>query len=210
LCKVYQEIYKPLQLLKLVQVRAASCAECETTPPGPGGLTQSLLKANCKRVIGVEKDTRFTPILQLLEQSVGSNRLSVAYEDMLRVDEQSLVMDASTTDLIPVTPWSGDDSKGRCLLEFSVNVTLIFFTKDTLQVVGNLPFSVATELLLKWLHQLPERKGVFHWGRVPFTLMFQSEVADVWRAVELVINRCVLCSALWHHLERKLMVDYLL
>ena len=48
-----------------------------------------------------------------------------------------------------------------------------------MQVIGNLPFNVATELLLKWLHQLPLRSGVFQWGRVPFTLMFQTEVAEV-------------------------------
>ena len=48
------------------------------------------------------------------------------------------------------------------------------------RIVGNLPFGVATELLLKWLRLLHKREGIFDggWGRVPLILAFQTEVAD--------------------------------
>ncbi len=119
---------------------------------GPGGLTRSLLRANARHVIAVEKDRRFLPALQLLRDAVGPERLTIHCGDMLRLDE-ALLLAAQ-----PRTPWASPEP---CQV----------------QVIGNLPFNVATDLLLKWLRQLPRRDGVFGWGRVPFTLMFQAEVA---------------------------------
>jgi 16S rRNA A1518/A1519 N6-dimethyltransferase RsmA/KsgA/DIM1 with predicted DNA glycosylase/AP lyase activity len=137
-------------------------------------------------VIGVEKDKRFEPILQLLQESVGAERLSIAYADMLEVDEAQLLS------ALPIVPWqdpAGIRQLHHELLFFHFNSLIsdalpchhrsVHTTEDVLQVVGNLPFNVATELLLKWLRQIPDRSGVFRHGRVPFTLMFQSEVADV-------------------------------
>jgi dimethyladenosine transferase 1 len=120
---------------------------------GPGGLTRSLLRANAQHVIAVEKDRRFLPALQQLRDAVGADRLTIHCGDMLKLDEADLLRGTA------VTPWSSDEP---------CNV----------QVIGNLPFGVATELLLKWLRQLGRRDGVFQWGRVPFTLMFQAEVAS--------------------------------
>jgi hypothetical protein len=37
------------------------------------------------------------------------------------------------------------------------------------RIVGNLPFAVATELLLKWLRQIPEREGPFAHGTHPLS-----------------------------------------
>ncbi|MGI8840580.1 MAG: 16S rRNA (adenine(1518)-N(6)/adenine(1519)-N(6))-dimethyltransferase RsmA [Caulobacteraceae bacterium] len=56
--------------------------------PGPGGLTRALLEAGA-RVVAVEKDGRFMPILaQLAEASDG--RLTVMHADAMRVDESAL------------------------------------------------------------------------------------------------------------------------
>jgi hypothetical protein len=41
-------------------------------------------------------------------------------------------------------------------------------TESPVRIVGNLPFAVATELLLKWLRQIPEREGPFAHGTLPF------------------------------------------
>src|SRR5690606_4815366 len=56
--------------------------------PGPGGLTRALLEAGL-RVIAVEKDARFLPLLgELAEASDG--RLTVVEADATRVDEAKL------------------------------------------------------------------------------------------------------------------------
>lgn len=57
--------------------------------PGPGGLTRALLEAGA-RVIAVEKDRRFIPLLQELAQVAGG-RLSVVEGDALDIDERILL-----------------------------------------------------------------------------------------------------------------------
>jgi dimethyladenosine transferase 1 len=49
---------------------------------------------------------------------------------------------------------------------------------NPVRIVGNLPFAISTKLLLKWLRDLAARRGIFHYGRVPLILAFQTEVAD--------------------------------
>jgi len=56
--------------------------------PGPGGLTRALLEAGA-RVIAVEKDARFAPILSGLAAAAGG-RLTVVHADALAIDEAAL------------------------------------------------------------------------------------------------------------------------
>jgi len=56
--------------------------------PGPGGLTRALLESDAGRVILVEKDPRFVPMLTELDD--GSGRLTIVEADALRVDEAAL------------------------------------------------------------------------------------------------------------------------
>jgi 16S rRNA (adenine1518-N6/adenine1519-N6)-dimethyltransferase len=56
--------------------------------PGPGGLTRALLEAG-GRVIAVEKDPRFLPLLADLQQAA-PGRLTVVQADALQVDERAL------------------------------------------------------------------------------------------------------------------------
>lgn len=65
-------------------------------------------------------------------------------------------------------------------------------------VVGNLPFSVSTPLLVRWLRMASQRKGPFLHGRVPLTLTFQKEVAERIVAPVMHVQRCrlsVMCQA---------------
>jgi 16S rRNA (adenine1518-N6/adenine1519-N6)-dimethyltransferase len=57
--------------------------------PGPGGLTRALLEAGA-RVIAVEKDARFLPLLDELSNA-SDERLAVIHADALAVDEASLL-----------------------------------------------------------------------------------------------------------------------
>lgn len=57
--------------------------------PGPGGLTRALLESDAGRVILVEKDPRFLPLLSELDD--GSGRLTIVEGDALNVREDQLV-----------------------------------------------------------------------------------------------------------------------
>ena len=57
--------------------------------PGPGGLTRALLESDAGKVVLVEKDPRFIPLL--LELDDGSRRLTVLEADALKVREAELV-----------------------------------------------------------------------------------------------------------------------
>jgi 16S rRNA (adenine1518-N6/adenine1519-N6)-dimethyltransferase len=113
--------------------RLADLTEGETVVevgPGPGGLTRALLEAGA-RVIAVEKDARFVPLLEELAAHA-DGRLTV-----VRADALTLGADAAP----PGAP-----------------------------VVANLPYNVATPLLVGWL------TGA--WRPRAMTLMFQKEVAQ--------------------------------
>ena len=57
--------------------------------PGPGGLTRALLESDAGRVVLVEKDPRFVPLLSELDD--GSGRLTIVEADALKVREAELV-----------------------------------------------------------------------------------------------------------------------
>jgi 16S rRNA (adenine1518-N6/adenine1519-N6)-dimethyltransferase len=98
--------------------------------PGPGGLTRALLEAGA-RVVAVEKDPRFFPLLEDLADRA-DGRLTLIEADAMALDAADLPANAS--------------------------------------VVANLPYNVATPLLIGWL------TGA--WRPSGMTLMFQKEVAE--------------------------------
>lgn len=53
--------------------------------PGPGGLTRALLLEGAQRVVAVERDERFRPILDRLS-AASEGRLTVIYGDAVKVD----------------------------------------------------------------------------------------------------------------------------
>ena len=56
--------------------------------PGPGGLTRALLESDAGKVVLVEKDPRFIPLLSELDD--GSGRLEIVEGDALKVRESEL------------------------------------------------------------------------------------------------------------------------
>ncbi len=72
-------------------VRLSEIGEGDTVievGPGPGGLTRALLETGA-RVIAIEKDRRFLPLLETLV-AAGDDRLTVVEADALEVDQGSL------------------------------------------------------------------------------------------------------------------------
>lgn len=96
----------------------------------------------------MEKDSRFLPALELLQQSSG-DRLKIVHGDMLKLDEEEL------------------------LKEFSPE-------QDTVKMMGNLPFNIATELTLKWLRLLETKKGPFVYGRIIASIANVLQVKFQW------------------------------
>ncbi|KAJ8683666.1 hypothetical protein QAD02_019458 [Eretmocerus hayati] len=122
--------------------------------PGPGTITRSILRKSPKRLVVVEKDPRFKPTLDLLQDafSVTNRKMDIILGDILSVNLKELLAEEDNR------AWSDE-----C---------------PSLYLVGNLPFNISTPLIIKWLHDIAERRGAWSNGRVRMTLTFQKEVAE--------------------------------
>lgn len=123
---------------------------CEVGP-GPGGLTRSILNAGAADLLVVEKDTRFIPGLKLLSEAA-PGRVRIVHGDILNY---------------------------RMDRGFPANISKKWEEEPpNLHIIGNLPFNVATPLIIKWLKNISDRTGPFVFGRTQLTLTFQKEVAE--------------------------------
>lgn len=114
--------------------------------PGPGGLTRSLLQTDAAKVIAVEFDERAVRALEELRSASGG-RLEIVQGDALEID------------LLRLPPHPTLSPQGR---------------GEKRAVVANLPYNIATLLLIGWLEQVRRIPGAFD----SLTLMFQKEVAE--------------------------------
>ncbi|XP_035598512.1 mitochondrial dimethyladenosine transferase 1-like isoform X2 [Oncorhynchus keta] len=106
---------------------------CEVGP-GPGGLTHSILNAGAADLLVVEKDNRFIYGLNLLSEAA-PRKLRVVHGDIL-----TSRMDRGFPKVI-TKAWEDDP--------------------PDLHIIGNLPFSVPTPLIIKWLENISNRTGPF-------------------------------------------------
>ena len=123
---------------------------CEVGP-GPGSLTRSILIQDPKRVVAVEKDRRFIPILDQLCSYVEKDKLVIRERDIMNFD-----FEEEFSGIVPLVRWKDD----MCFLH----------------IIGNLPFNVSLPLLVQWIKHISYHSGPFKFGRVPMTLTFQEEV----------------------------------
>jgi 16S rRNA (adenine1518-N6/adenine1519-N6)-dimethyltransferase len=72
--------------------------------PGPGGLTRALLEIGA-RVVAIEKDERFAPLLGELA-TASNGRLTVVRADALKVDERTLPGVSALTPVVANLPYN--------------------------------------------------------------------------------------------------------
>ncbi|XP_066992256.2 dimethyladenosine transferase 1, mitochondrial [Anabrus simplex] len=142
---------------------------CEVGP-GPGGITRSILGRDPKHVIVIEKDRRFIPALELLSDAT-DGAVDIIIGDVLSYNmSQSFPQEYKK-------PWDAPP--------------------PNIHLIGNLPFSVSTPLIIKWLQAISLRENAWVYGRTKMTLTFQKEVAERMTAPIMSPQRCrlsVMCQ----------------
>ncbi|GBP19382.1 Mitochondrial dimethyladenosine transferase 1 [Eumeta japonica] len=152
---------------------------CEVGP-GPGGITRSILRQAPQKVILVEKDKRFLPSLELIADATKH-----------KVDIDIIIGDILKTDVSQYFP---SDAKREWL-----------DSPPPINLIGNLPFSVSTILIIRWLEMISKQTGPWAFGRTRMTLTFQKEVAERMAAPILDEQRCrlsVMCQT-WCNVKYK-------
>ncbi|XP_069157831.1 dimethyladenosine transferase 1, mitochondrial [Procambarus clarkii] len=130
--------------------RVRDCHVCEVGP-GPGGITRSILEQGAAHLTVLEKDPRFIPTLELLKDA-SNGKLDIELGDVLTFNMEKIF----SPDL--VQPWEGRPPK--------------------IHLIGNLPFNVATPLIIRWLRDISLKRNAWVNGRVRMTLTFQLEVVQ--------------------------------
>jgi dimethyladenosine transferase 1 len=135
---------------------------CEVGP-GPGGITRAILNRGPKKVLLIEKDKRFKPTLELLRECA-PGKVDIYYGDVLSFNMSRLFPEEE------VRAW--DD------------------TIPNVRIIGNLPFSISTPLIVRWLKEMSQGTSAWRYGRVTLALTFQHEVAERLVADAAEAQRC--------------------
>ncbi len=142
--------------------------------PGPGSLTRSILDANPKKLIVIEKDKRCIAALEELKNFYGA-RLEIIEGDAVEINESNIFFDSSLTPSL-----------------------------DKFKIIANLPYNIGTQLIFKWLkisnkissmHLMLQKEVVErivakpsndHYGRLAVMINFLCETKKVFE-----VNRSV-------------------
>uniref|UniRef100_A0A6M2DUX0 rRNA adenine N(6)-methyltransferase n=1 Tax=Xenopsylla cheopis TaxID=163159 RepID=A0A6M2DUX0_XENCH len=144
---------------------------CEVGP-GPGGITRSIIRKGPQHLVVVEKDRRFLPTLQLLAEACHkSTKMDIVLHDILKYQLSDAFPGVPSQDWMSYSP--------------------------PINIIGNLPFSISTILLIHWLESISRQESIWKHGRATMTLTFQKEVAERIVAPIMSAQRCrlsVICQ----------------
>nr|XP_023013667.1 dimethyladenosine transferase 1, mitochondrial [Leptinotarsa decemlineata] len=148
--------------------------------PGPGGITRSIIKQSPHKLIVVEKDARFLPTLEMLQEACkGYIKMDIEIGDIRSYNLEAGFAGA------PKLGW--------------------FEAPPPVHLIGNLPFSVSTNLIIRYLQSVSEKNSAWSFGRTSMTLTFQKEVGERMIAPIMHKQRCRLSvmSQLWCEVNYK-------
>jgi dimethyladenosine transferase 1 len=121
--------------------------------PGPGGITRSIIRKSPRHLVVVEKDRRFLPTLELLQETTQNYmKMDIVQGDILKFHIDNVFPEC------PQTEWQD--------------------RRAPVHLIGNLPFAISTRLLINWLRDMSFHTGAWSYGRASLTLTFQKEVAE--------------------------------
>jgi dimethyladenosine transferase 1 len=132
-------------------------------------LSREILRQyNPKRLVLIEKDPRFLPMLQQIQSASSTGTINISISDALNLDSE-LSLQALT----------GEEPHN--------SRTNPSWRPKTIHIIGNLPFGVASIILIKILQTLagaaisdsPLAQILLSARSVELVLMFQKEVAEV-------------------------------
>ncbi|KAF8572337.1 hypothetical protein P879_01787 [Paragonimus westermani] len=159
--------------------------------PGPGGLTRAILECRPRHLAVVELDHRFIPGLEELRLAASEMgvKMDIYRQDILQFNadgifpaEANRMSESWGSSSAVDHPTFSPNTAGSALPDLLVRSTTQL---PRVRAIGNLPFNISTPLVIQWLHDVAERRGLWRLGRVPMILTFQKEVAerlcaDVW------------------------------
>lgn len=148
--------------------------------PGPGSITRSIIARYPKKLVVVEKDRRFIPTLEILQDATKDYvDTEIVRDDILKYDIGNAFPEC------PKQDWLGP--------------------RANVHLIGNLPFAISTRLLINWLKDMSLHRGAWSYGRASLTLTFQYEVAKRIIAPIADEHRCRLSvmSQIWTRPEMK-------
>lgn len=132
---------------------AGSVKDCEVCEvgPGPGNITRCIIHKKPEKVIVIEKDKQFLPTLQV---NVSQYHCTF-YFIFLNIRNVQLLKDASP---IPLEIIQGDVLRFNMENIFSENKRKKWEDDfPNIHIIGNLPFSVATPLIVRWIRDISEK-----------------------------------------------------
>ena len=136
--------------------------------PGPGGLTRALIAEGARRVIAIERDSRAIAALDEIAAHY-PGRLMVVEGDALEIDWRRAPAPS------PAEPRYSEGSATQQSDRSRQQPTSVGGgeKENATRIVANLPYNIATALLVRWL-------GVEPWPPWydSLVLMFQREVAE--------------------------------
>ncbi|XP_015782051.1 dimethyladenosine transferase 1, mitochondrial-like [Tetranychus urticae] len=176
-------IMRPATIRRIVKYSCIKPGETVVeVGPGPGNITREILSRGPRELFVIEKDRRFLPMLEMLADAAYPGQMKIMLGDI-----RDIKMDS----------FFHPDLKRDWLDKLA-----------PIHIFSNLPFNIASVLLIQWMHQLHTRTGAFAYGRVPMSLTFQYEVAQRLSAdiFQYGRSRVSVMTQLWCNVHRKCLI----